>query len=200
MQVGNGNFAFGADVTGMQTFQPFAIMSSWGWKNDSLPMGKTQQDVEDYRGVSWLNHGRLVEYDFGGGNPIEQWLISNPNRVNLGRMGLVFHAENGDPVNITEDSLQDTRQELDLWTGILTSSFTFHGSPVTIKTVSAQSSDAVGFSIESPLLRERRLAVLLDFPWNDGNPNSVHLSWVFGTSPRTIPRHLTRVTPEIQSS
>ena len=27
MQVGNGNFAFGADVTGLQTFLPFAIMS-----------------------------------------------------------------------------------------------------------------------------------------------------------------------------
>lgn len=67
MQVGNGNFAFGADVTGLQTLQPFAIMSSWGWKNDSLPPGKTMQDVEDYKGVSWLNHGRPVQYDFGGG-------------------------------------------------------------------------------------------------------------------------------------
>ena len=40
MQVGNGNFAFGMDATGLQTFQPFAILSSWGWKNDSLPDGK----------------------------------------------------------------------------------------------------------------------------------------------------------------
>ncbi|GAW03948.1 hypothetical protein LENED_005703 [Lentinula edodes] len=30
MQVGNGNFAFGADVTSLQTFLPFATMSSWG--------------------------------------------------------------------------------------------------------------------------------------------------------------------------
>ena len=35
MQVGNGHFAFGADVTGLQTFLPFAIMSDWGWKNET---------------------------------------------------------------------------------------------------------------------------------------------------------------------
>lgn len=60
MQIGNGNFAFGADVTGLQTFLPFGIMSSWGWKNDSLPAGKTIADVENYHGVSWDNHGRPV--------------------------------------------------------------------------------------------------------------------------------------------
>lgn len=31
MQIGNGNFAFGADITGLQTLQPWAIMSTWGY-------------------------------------------------------------------------------------------------------------------------------------------------------------------------
>ncbi|KAL0578688.1 hypothetical protein V5O48_003308 [Marasmius crinis-equi] len=168
MQVGNGNFAFGADITGMQTFQPFAIMSSWGWKNDSLPPGITVQDVENYRGVSWLNHGRLVQYDFGGGNPIEQWLISNPNRINLGRVGLILRDTDGEPVNVTEGDLTDESQELDLWTGILTSNFTFDGSLVTVKTASAQLDDTVAFTITSSLLESGRLSVSLDFPWNDG--------------------------------
>lgn len=46
LQVGNGNFAFGADVTGLQTFQPYAIMSTWGWHNFSLPTtpGQTSPD------------------------------------------------------------------------------------------------------------------------------------------------------------
>lgn len=30
-QVGNGNFAFGVDVTGLQTFVPFNTMSHWSW-------------------------------------------------------------------------------------------------------------------------------------------------------------------------
>lgn len=37
LQVGNGDFAFGVDNTGMQTFLPFNTMSSWAWHNDSLP-------------------------------------------------------------------------------------------------------------------------------------------------------------------
>ncbi|KAK0488018.1 hypothetical protein EDD18DRAFT_1110635 [Armillaria luteobubalina] len=103
MQVGNGNFAFGADVTGLQTFQPFAIMSSWGWKNDSLPQGKTMDDVNNYHGASWYNHGRLVEYDFGGNDElIEQWLTANPNRVNLGWVGLVFQSAEGEVLNVME--------------------------------------------------------------------------------------------------
>ena len=41
LQVGNGNFAFGVDVTGLQTFKPFATMSTWGWHNFSLPSNRT---------------------------------------------------------------------------------------------------------------------------------------------------------------
>ncbi|KAJ5604357.1 hypothetical protein N7510_009511 [Penicillium lagena] len=37
LQVGNGNFAFGADITGLQTFSHFAIESTWTWHNFSLP-------------------------------------------------------------------------------------------------------------------------------------------------------------------
>lgn len=46
LQVGNGNFAFGADVTGLQTFKPFAIMSTWGWHNFSLPTTPGQTSVD----------------------------------------------------------------------------------------------------------------------------------------------------------
>ena len=46
LQVGNGNFAFGADITGLQTFKPFAIMSTWGWHNFSLPTTPGQMSVE----------------------------------------------------------------------------------------------------------------------------------------------------------
>lgn len=44
LQVGNGNFAFGADITGLQTFNPFAALSSWGWHNFSLPSTPNQTD------------------------------------------------------------------------------------------------------------------------------------------------------------
>jgi hypothetical protein len=55
LQVGNGNFAFGADVTGLQTFKPFGTMSSWGWHNASLPTtpGQTKLDGKPQT-RSWL--------------------------------------------------------------------------------------------------------------------------------------------------
>ncbi|KAJ7267256.1 Six-hairpin glycosidase-like protein [Mycena rebaudengoi] len=169
MQVGNGNFAFGADITGLQTFQPWAIMSSWGWKNDSLPAGQTLADVYNYTGVSWNNHGRPVEYMFNGPGAMQSWLISNPNRVNLGAVGLVFWSESGEVLNITEKNLTAATQELDLWTGTLTSSFAFNGVPITVKTVSAQEVDSIGITVTSALLETGRLGVFVDFPWNDGS-------------------------------
>lgn len=39
LQVGNGNFAFGVDTTGMQTYLPFNTLSVWAWRNDTEPGG-----------------------------------------------------------------------------------------------------------------------------------------------------------------
>lgn len=170
MQVGNGNFAFGADVTGLQTFQPFNILSSWGWKNDSLPPGTTQADVDDYHGASLLNHGRPVEYDFGGPEPIQQWLIANPNRVNLGRVGLLFMGENGAVLQeVAEEDLDKKSQKLDLWTGIITSTFVYAGVQVSVEVACSQDSDVIAVSVDSPLVSQGKLGIFLDFPWNDGS-------------------------------
>ncbi|GBE84277.1 hypothetical protein SCP_0602550 [Sparassis crispa] len=165
MQVGNGCFAFGADVTGLQTFLPWAIMSDWGWKNDSLPRGVTPADIAAYRGMVWDG----VQYEFGGVAAPQQWLIANPNRVNLGRIGLQFRSEDGQMLNITEDDLGNISQELDLWTGAITSQFSLQGKDVKVKTYSAQSSSTVGIEIRSQLLLQGRLTLFVDFPWNDGS-------------------------------
>ncbi|KDQ53928.1 hypothetical protein JAAARDRAFT_49552 [Jaapia argillacea MUCL 33604] len=169
MQVGNGDFAFGADVTGLQTFLPYAIMSNWGWKNDTLPPNKTMEDVLDYEGVSWWNHDRLVTYMFGGEPTIQQWLIANPNRASLGRTGLLFLSEDGTRENVKESDLTDAHQELDLWTGTLTSQFFWQGEEITVITYSHQTSSSISISIRSALLSQGRLGVYLDFPWNDGS-------------------------------
>jgi hypothetical protein len=53
MQVGNGDFAFGADITGLQTFLPYGIMSSWSWHNFSLPTAQNQTSPDDFTGLDW---------------------------------------------------------------------------------------------------------------------------------------------------
>ena len=55
LQIGNGNFAFGVDVTGLQTFNPFGTMSTWGWHNFSLPTTENQTSVEGW----WLWTGSI---------------------------------------------------------------------------------------------------------------------------------------------
>jgi len=63
MQVGNGNFAFGVDVTGLQTFYPFGTLSSWGWHNFSLPNATSQNSPSDFTGLDWYCHLH-VEHNF----------------------------------------------------------------------------------------------------------------------------------------
>ena len=169
MQVGNGHFAFGADVTGLQTFLPFAIMSDWGWKNDSLPEGTTEADLEAYRGETWDG----VTYLFGGPEPLQDWLTANPGRANLGRVGLMFMDDAGKVLDVAEEDVEDTTQTLDLWTGTMTSSFRWQDEEVVIRTVVAQSSDTVGVTIASRLLERGRLGIFLDFPWNENGGRTI---------------------------
>lgn len=165
LQVGNGNFAFGVDVSGLQTFLPHNTLSSWGWHNSSLPNTPNQTSVSDFTGQDWWTHGRLVNYNQP--NPAEkdisQWLIANPHRINLGRIGLWF----GDK-NINEDNLIKRTQVLDLWEGIISSSFWWNGSKVHVKTIACPDTDTVAIKIESTLLESGDLGVFFDFPYASG--------------------------------
>lgn len=127
-QVGNGDFAFGVDVTGLQTFYPFNTLSTWCWHNSSLPSTPNQTEPSDFTGLDWWTHGRLVNY--AQPNPAEenisQWLIGNPHRVNLGRVGLHFGE------NVTEADVDSTEQTLNLYQGIITSSLSWRGEDVKV--------------------------------------------------------------------
>lgn len=61
LQVGNGNFAFGVDVTGLQTFKPFATMSTWGWHNFSLPITPNQTSVEGKNRLIYMEQRLFVD-------------------------------------------------------------------------------------------------------------------------------------------
>ncbi|KAI9649216.1 hypothetical protein NHQ30_001784 [Ciborinia camelliae] len=166
LQVGNGNFAFGVDVTGLQTFSPFATMSTWGWHNFSLPTTPNQTSVEDFTGLDWWTHGRLVNYDQP--NPAEadisNWLIQNPQRLNLGNIGFWFVN-----ANIVEGDLEGKSQVLDLWSGVITSTFVYNGSLVHVEVSAAPESNTVIINVESELLSSGSLGLFFDFPYPDIN-------------------------------
>ncbi|ETI23379.1 hypothetical protein G647_05180 [Cladophialophora carrionii CBS 160.54] len=165
MQVGNGNFVFSADVTGLQTFVPFNTLSSWGWHNSSLPTTPGQTSIGDFTGLQWWTHGRLVTYDQP--NPAEanisQWLIANPHRINLIRIGLNFQGK-----TVSEDDLDDKSQSLDLYSGFLHSTFSLNGTRVSVQTTVDPNSDTVAVQINSTLLSSGTLGVFFNYPYATG--------------------------------
>ncbi|KAK8202225.1 hypothetical protein M8818_005752 [Zalaria obscura] len=165
MQVGNGNFAFGADVTGLQTFLPYNILSSWAWHNSSLPTTPGQTSPADFTGLDWWTHGRLVPYDQP--NPAEadisQWLIANPQRINLGRVGLWFGGR-----NISESDLSGVSQDLDMYTGTMRSTFTLDGSSISVEVVADPDTSTIAVQLQSDLLNSGHLGVFFDYPYMTG--------------------------------
>lgn len=164
LQVGNGEFAFGMDITGLQTFAPFNTMSHWGWHSGPLPNG---QKPDDFKGQVLETHGRPVRYpiwDFERPE-LSQWLTSNPHRINLGRVGLAMTKRDGSLALVTD--LRKTKQTLDLWSGIVMSRFELEGVPVTVKTACHPSKDAIAVKVESPLVREGRIAAFVAVPGNN---------------------------------
>ena len=138
LSVGNGEIAFTADITGLQTFSspyetgiPLCTQSQWGWHSfPSLP-GKAPKDLvlEEYETA-----GRRVGYATRreGQEQLWDWLRENPHRLHLGKIGLRLKHRDGRPVELGE--LTDVRQTLELWTGLLQSSFRIDGDEVWVTT------------------------------------------------------------------
>lgn len=163
-QVGNGKFAFGMDITGLQTFAAFNTLSDWGWHSYPLPEGLK---IEDYQPKIVESYGKKIAYlDRDQQHPeITDWLTRNPHRVNLGRIAFRLLLEDGSEAK--EVNLKAARQEMDLWTGIVYSRFELNGKEVKVRTVCHPDRDMIGVTVESELLNEGKIVVLLDFPYAD---------------------------------
>lgn len=163
-QVGNGKFAFGMDVTGLQTFVPFNTLSDWSWHSFPLPKGTK---VSDYRPVVVESHGKKIAYCLPDPNhpEVSEWMIKNPHRYNLGRIAFRLLREDGKEAQ--EEDLKSTRQEVDLWTGIVYSRFELNRKEVKVRTVCHPEKDMIGVTVESELLEKGDISIYLDFPYPD---------------------------------
>jgi hypothetical protein len=130
LTVGNGNFAFTVDATGMQSFPdsyaggvPLGTQSVWGWH--SFPNTENLK-IEEVQKVYELE-GRKISYTVQPKEPerakqaVEYFRV-NPHRLQLGNIGLEIKKTNGSLA--TGDDIKNINQQLDMWTGIITSSFT----------------------------------------------------------------------------
>ncbi len=169
LTVGNGEFAFTADVTGLQTFAaqcdksfPLCTTAHWSWHTTPAPTGIRR---EDFRYHDFDTYGRAVGYatERTGQEPLFDWLRENPHRLHLGRIGLELVKPDG--ARATPDDLKNCRQVLDLWTGILESHFEFLGRPIRVQTCCHPELDLVAVRVESALLGSDVLRVVLAFPY-----------------------------------
>jgi hypothetical protein len=170
LSVGNGNFAFTTDLTGLQTFYssyengiPLGTQSNWGWH--------TNPNTENYQWAETLKYwdvqGRKVPYrhqlkDNPRANAACNYFRENPHRLHLGMIGLKLTRADGTPAALND--IKNARHRLDLWTGKITSRFEFDGEPVQVETYCHQGQDQISAHIESPLIAKGRLAVQWKFP------------------------------------
>ncbi|MCL2694471.1 MAG: glycoside hydrolase family 65, partial [Oscillospiraceae bacterium] len=174
LTVGNGDFAFTADITGLQTLYseyksaPLCTMSNWGWHTMPAKGGKSYT-LDDVGMTRYETGGRVFEYaveEKPGNEEVYNWLRRNPHRLNLARIALIYGEREILPADIT-----GIRQELNLYTGVLRSNFKLHGHEVSVTTVCAKNADIVGFRIDSTALSEG-LSVEITFPYGSHRKNA----------------------------
>ena len=174
LSVGNGEFAFTVDTTGLQTFPeafeqtiPLGTLSDWGWHTTPTT---NDWSIENFHFKEYHDlKGRSVPYcDVPGNNqtPEIKWLRANPHRLHLGQVGFRLTHVDGSPAQTND--LKGIEQTLDLWDGIITSRFQFEGEPVTVETVCDPKTDAIAVHVQSPLLKKHQLAIEIHFPYGIG--------------------------------
>jgi hypothetical protein len=175
LSVGNGEFCFTVDATGLQTFPeafekttPLGTLSDWGWHTSPNPDG---WDMDKFQFKEYTNLlGRAVPYADVPHNqqtPEIKWLRANPHRLHLGQIGFELKHADGSPA--TTNDLKDIRQKLDLWNGEIISHFKFDGEPVDVETVCRPFFDAMAVRVKSPLVKSGQLAIQIRFPYGTGD-------------------------------
>jgi hypothetical protein len=168
LALGNGEFCFGADGTGLQTFAGNS-MSHWGWHSFPLPEGWSPDRVPP---TGTFQKGRNTGGDNfpPGTDAIRVWMFDNPHIMNLGRLRLMRPGGRA----LVPSDLTGLKRTLDLWTGVQTSHYQIAGQEVNVETCVHPSLDLVAVRIESPLVANGELEVALDFPY----PSLENSAWV----------------------
>jgi hypothetical protein len=180
LQVGNGHFAFTADVTGLQTFaeeyligMPLGTLSDWAWHSFPNPENYKLSDI--MRPYDW--HGREVPYAdgwAGSGSSARLdrikktvgWLRQNPQRIDLGRIGFVLRKASGENASLSD--IADIDQRLDLLNGRIESRFEFEHKPVQVTTLCHPQHSLLAVRVKSPLISSRHLSISIAFPYPSG--------------------------------
>src|ERR1700712_4222649 len=171
LSVGNGGFAFTVDVTGLQSFPTYyahgvalGTQSEWGWH--SFPNKNNYKLEETFK--EYDLHGRKILYATQQKGPERikdaiDYLRENPHRLQLGNIGFKIIKKDGSIAGI--DDIKNVNQTLNLWTGEIKSHFAVEGQDVDVATICHQQEDVIGVQVNSNLIKENRLKILVRFPF-----------------------------------
>ncbi|MCX7025935.1 MAG: hypothetical protein NT061_00280 [Spirochaetes bacterium] len=168
LSVGNGEFAFTVDFTGLQTFLPtetgsipLCTMAQWGWHSygraDALG-GRERLRLKKYDAG-----GRTVAYmtDPEGQKELFSALRVDPHRLNLARLAFA----SGLGAELEPAETQATGQRLRLWEGRIDSAFRYRGEAVSVQTLVHPGLDVLAVRVESAALASGKLVFGLAFPY-----------------------------------
>ncbi len=181
LTVGNGELAFTADITGLQTLYreydalPLCTMAQWAWHTKPVSESRYAYTLEDLVMTEYTDaRGRKVVYPkkkMPGNEEVYDWLRENPHKLNLARIRFLYCGQ-----EIRIGQITACRQELKLYEGILESEFVLDGKVCHVKTACHnEGRDMLGFEIESEALREGKLTVEISFPY--GSPDITASDW-----------------------
>ena len=174
LHVGNGDFAFGCDVTGLQTFADvyrskvqLETIANWGWYQPPAAGPATSQRTTREYDVG----NRKVGYEEGndelagevtgeGKGAAGRAVAPRWRRASLARIALVGRA--GEQLQL--DEITNIEQTLDLWAGLVRSRFDAYDARVDVATVTHPLRSLVAFRINSDALARRDLSIRISFP------------------------------------
>ena len=183
LSLGNGNFAFTVDITGLQTFPeryskgvPLGTQSQWGWH--SFPNTRKYRFEETLRAYNFRGKEELYAVQFnekGRPQAAADYFRINPHRLHLGVVGLELRNPQGEIMR--PEDLSEINQELDLWNGTINSLFKAGEFSVHTQSYCHPEMDMMASSIESSMFLSGNLRLRLAFPYPSGNHSDDACDW-----------------------
>jgi len=193
LTVGNGGFAYTADITGLQTFPsayakgvPLGTMSDWGWHAFPNSVGFTAAEALTEDGYSIERFSDVRRRAAAG------FLRANPHRLHLGMVGF--------DVADTAD-VKSLGQELVLQEGTLHSAFMLKKGHYNVTTAVHPDRDIVAARVDG----DRRVpAITLRFPYPTGEHSDDACRWnadyLHSTEAATVGTHAAILTRKLDAT
>jgi len=196
LTVGNGAFAYTLDATGMQTFPeahaggiPLGTQTDWAWHSFPNKGGYTfEETLREYVFNGKKTAYAVQDHEAKRKQEATDYFRSNPHRLHLANVGLEMQHDDGRLVRVAD--LGQIHQQMDLWTGTVTSSFALDQRLVRVITAAHPKMDAVSFRLEGPLLESNQIGIRIRIPSPTGLWKDTGINWTYDSTQQSrLARH-----------